>query len=139
MRMPDLAIVTLLTLTGCSFRAPSPYAGQVLALSAEPTHLGATYAIQAQVQFLGDVEPPMLSVVPGASDTTLQVMAVSQAREHFLGLGIFPVDATTPHVYNLSTSVVLPKSTTYRIEGLSSLSDEPDAHAVTASIEVHRE
>jgi hypothetical protein len=138
MRLIILSTLSIATLTGCSFRAPAPQYGEILSLSVVPWNYGTVRTIHAQVRFIGDVEPPKLAIAPGASGTTIQLLALSQLKGHFMDFGIFPVDSQTPRVFDLETDVALRQSGTYRIEGLRMANEGAGAtvQGVSVSTEV---
>ena len=123
-----------LMLAGCSFRAGT-LEGEVERLTTfghfsvnQPIH------IQANARFVGAVSAPSLSVRPTSTDTNvIQVTAYAQRAQPFMGLGIFPVDTSSPQVVEVKATVSVERAGIYIIEGVSA---ETGRVTATASLMV---
>jgi hypothetical protein len=119
-----------LMLTGCSFRASTPFSGKIETLS-----LGGVFTVNqpihitADARFAGAVKVGSLSI--RKIDTTsklIQVSAFGQRPQPFMGLGIFPVDTQSPHAVKLISTVSVDQAGTYLVEAVL-----PETGVVTAT------
>jgi hypothetical protein len=128
-----------IALAGCTFRLETPQHGKFLSLSVDDATIGGIREVHAKVRFLGDTQPPVMAIAPGAIPTDVQVVAIAERSPHFMDLGIFKVDHDTPHDYDLKVPLALTRPGTYRILSLlldddGNLTDQP-----AASVEVRVE
>jgi hypothetical protein len=127
--------LSILALSGCSFRAPSTLSGKIDALSigghqgvSKPLYIGAN------ATFVGSIRGEVLTV--RKIDTTAKVIQVSAFGTRslpFMGLGIFPVDTQSPHVFKVGTTVAVDQPGVYLVQGIVAESGQVTA---TASVEV---
>lgn len=119
-RIVALALLALVSASGCSFRYASHVVGQVEALSV-PTEHAANIPLMlvGKAQFKGNFENPMLSVVYPVGDAhVIKVSAVASPKTPFMGWGIF-ANATSTSTVEVRGSIILEKPGQYVVESIS--------------------
>lgn len=106
--------------SSCSFPAPDFLEGTITSLWVGGyVGVNAPITIRAKATFPGAVDHPSLTTVLSAqSGNTIRVMATASRAQHFLGLGIFPIDASGPNVTEVETTVTVSSPGAYVVEGV---------------------
>lgn len=110
-----------LLVTSCSSPAPDVVIGTITGIWIGG-YIGVNQptTIRAKVTFTGAVDHPILATVLSAqSGNTIRVMATASRAQHFLGLGIFPIDASTPTGTEVEATVTLSSHGVYVVEGVN--------------------
>lgn len=114
------AIAAGVLVTSCSFPASGVVVGTITHLSVKGyfgTNVPVT--IRARATFPGAIDHASLTTdVSARSGNTIRVMATASRAQHFLGLGVFPVDTSSPNNTEIETTVSVSSPGVYVIEGL---------------------
>lgn len=106
--------------SSCSFPPPGVVVGRITDLRISG-YIGLNQPIRivAKATFPGSVEHPSLTtVLYGQPGDTIRVMATASRAQHYLGLGIFPVDDTSPNAVEVETTIAVSSPGDYVIVGM---------------------